>query len=77
MGLKIKLIDEWKSCHKFISVRINAIGGAIAFAYASMYDHLKENFPPKYMVALTAIVFIAGIAGRLVSQNSSEKEGES
>lgn len=74
MRLRVRLIKEWRECHKMLSVQISGIGGAVAFAYVSMYDKLKDNFSPKYMVALTVIVFIAVIAGRLVSQQPEEDD---
>lgn len=69
----MKLIDEWKSAWRYLSVQANAIGSAMAIGYASMYDHLKENFPPEYMAGITAIVFVLGIIGRLVSQQPKDK----
>jgi len=69
----MKLIDEWKSAWRYLSVQANALGSAMAIGYASMYDHLKENFPPKYMMAITAAVFALGIIGRLVSQQLKDK----
>ncbi len=68
----MKLIDEWKSAWKFLSVQANSIGAAMAVGYASMYEQLKENFPPKYVAAITAAVFILGIVGRVVSQNKDD-----
>tara|TARA_R110000868_G_C10972514_1_gene770261 strand:+ start:1838 stop:2050 length:213 start_codon:yes stop_codon:yes gene_type:complete len=69
----MRLIEEWKSAWRYLSVQANALGGAITVGYASMYDHLKENFPPKYMAAITAAVFVLGIIGRLVSQQPKDK----
>lgn len=73
MGRDMRLIDEWKSAWRYMSVQANAIGGAITVGYVSLYDKLKDNFPPKYMVAITAVVFILGIVGRLVSQQPKDK----
>jgi phosphoribosylformylglycinamidine (FGAM) synthase-like enzyme len=69
----MKLINEWRKCWKFFSVQANALGGAITVGYVSLYDKLKDNFPAKYMVAITAAVFILGIIGRLVSQQPKDK----
>ena len=70
----MKLIDEWRSCFKFISVQANSIGIAIAGTYSLLYEQLKENFPPKIMAGVTGLVFLAGILGRLVSQEKKDKE---
>lgn len=68
----MKLIDEWRSAWKYLSVQANSIGVAISGTYAIMYDQLKENFPPQYMVMVTAAVFVSGIIGRVVSQTPKE-----
>lgn len=66
------LIDEWRSAWKWLSIQANSVGIAISGTYAMLYDQLKENFPPKIMAAVTGGVFIAGIIGRLVSQDKKE-----
>lgn len=66
------LIDEWKTCWKYLSVQANAIGVAISTGYAAMYDQLKEAFPPAYMAGLTGAVFLLGIVGRVVSQTKKD-----
>lgn len=70
----MRLIDEWKVCYRYLSVQANGIGAAMMVGYSSMYEQLKENFPPKYMAAITAAVFILGIIGRLVSQEKKVSE---
>jgi hypothetical protein len=69
----MKLVDDWTKFYSWFSVQANAVGSAMAIGYASMYEQLKENFPPKYMMAITAIVFILGIIGRVVSQQPKDK----
>lgn len=64
----MNLIPEWRSAVKFFSVQANAIGAAMGATYLSMYDKLKADLPPKYMIALTVGVFIAGIVCRVISQ---------
>ena len=64
----MELIPEWRSAIKLFSVQANVIGAAMATTYASMYDQLKADFPPQYMFALTAAVFVAGIVCRVISQ---------
>lgn len=69
----MNLIDEWKQCWRFLSVQCNGIGIAISATYASLYDQLKDNFPPRYMFAITGAVFVLGILGRLISQQPKEE----
>ena len=68
------LIDEWRSAWKYVSVQANGVGIAISSTYGLLYEQLKETFPPKFMAGITALVFIAGIIGRLVSQTPKDKQ---
>ena len=64
----MRLIPEWRSAIKFLSVQANIIGMALAGAYASMYDQLKVDLPPKHMAMITVAVFAGGILCRIISQ---------
>ena len=64
----MKLIEEWKQGWAFLSVQANAIGVALAATYGSMYETLKDTFPPKWMAGITAGIFILGIVARLTKQ---------
>lgn len=65
---KWKLVDDWRRFYTWFSVQANVLGGSISLGYLSMYDKLKENFPPKYMMLITAVVFALGVIGRLSKQ---------
>jgi hypothetical protein len=65
----MNLIEDWKQAGKFLSVQANAIGASLATGYLTLYDKLKENFPPKYMFAITVAVFVLGIIGRVIQQD--------
>ena len=69
----MRFVKDAKKFYKWFSVQANALGGSMAIGYVSMYDKLKENFPPKYMMLITAAVFILGIVGRVVSQQPKDK----
>lgn len=68
----MKLIDEWRSCWKYLSVQANTLGVAITATYGSMYDQLKEVLPPRYMMIVVIGVFVSGIIGRLIVQTSKD-----
>lgn len=70
----MSLIEDWKKCWKWMSIQANTLGVAISGTYAALYDEVKANFPAKYMLTLTAVVFLAGIVGRLISQTPKDKE---
>lgn len=69
----MNLIPEWRKALKLFSVQANAIGAAMGATYLSMYDKLKADLPPKYMIAVTVGVFVAGIVCRVISQQPKEE----
>lgn len=70
---KPALVSDWKKCWRWFSQQANVVGSSLSIGYVSMYDKLKENFPPKYMIAITAAVFILGFIGRIIDQTNSKK----
>ncbi|MDE4924379.1 hypothetical protein PQH03_07030 [Ralstonia insidiosa] len=72
----MKLIDDWKKCHRLYSQRINAVGVALCATYGAMYDSVRDVLPPKYLALLTALIFLAGFGLRLVKQDSEEGDAE-
>lgn len=66
-------IHNWREAWKMLSVQANTIGVAITGQYVLMYDHMKEIFPPKMMIAVVTGVFLLGIIARLTKQTSLEK----
>ncbi len=45
----MRLIDEWHQAWKYLSVQANVLGGAMASAYATFYQQLKETISPTTM----------------------------
>lgn len=70
------LIEDWKKCHRLYSQRINAAGVALCATYGAMYDSVRDVLPPKHLALLTALIFLAGFALRLVKQDSEGGDAE-
>lgn len=68
----MNLVDDWKKSFKWLSVQFNTFGVAITATYASLYEQLKENLPPRYMMIGVIAIFVLGIVGRLVSQTPKD-----
>jgi formate/nitrite transporter FocA (FNT family) len=68
----MRLVSDWKKCWKWFSVQAGVIGSSMSIGYVSMYAQLKENFPPKYMMLVTAVVFALGVVGRVISQDKKD-----
>lgn len=65
----MKLIDNWRKAHKLWSVRIQAAGAIVTGAWASIPADLRDHLP--YLGHLAAGLFVAGIASRLISQETA------
>jgi predicted ABC-type exoprotein transport system permease subunit len=67
--MKIKLIENWKQCYKFLTVQLSVILGLIAAAYEyipMMKDYLPEGWV-KY-------AFIAVIVARIINQSVKDEQ---
>lgn len=73
----MKLIPEWRKAVKFFSVQANIIGAALASTYGLMYPQLRESIPPQWMAGVTAVVFVAGIICRIISQQPKDSDDQS
>lgn len=78
---KPELIEDWRECWRFWSVRLAAVGTAItgllvAFpdaalaAWAVMPVEFKDAIPPQYMPLVGVVVFALSIVARLIRQDS-------
>ena len=81
---KPELIENWRECWRFWSVRLGIVGSAItgvliAFpdvalsAWAMMPADLKSAIPERYMPLIGVVVFALSIVARLVKQKNLNK----
>lgn len=68
----MKLVAEWKSFWKMISVWIFAVIGVIPQAMVVLTPALTSQLPQWFLNALSIAAFL-GIVGRLVQQQSITK----
>lgn len=72
--MKIRLVPNWRSALKMVSVQCGILGATLSTTYVSMYDHLKDNVSPTTMATITGVVFGLSVAGRLIDQGLSAME---
>ena len=68
----MKLIDNWKRAHRMLSMQAMTLALAIHGAWLSIPDDLKTSLPPHLVNWVSIGLLVAGIAGRLVSQDSTD-----
>ncbi|OAH36970.1 hypothetical protein AX777_18195 [Sphingobium yanoikuyae] len=72
MGIKDRLISDWRKAYKLWSVRLSALGLAAMTAWPSIPQEIREEIPGQRWIA--AGIFAAVILGRLINQE--KKDGE-
>lgn len=83
----MKLIPEWRKCHKMWSIRLGVLGSAIigfvtAFPDAAVQawnlvpGELKAFIPEQYLPLVGVAVFVASLLARLVRQSDLHKDTE-
>lgn len=69
--MKFKLVDEWRSAWKWISVNSMAAALAVQVTWANIPDDMKRTIPADYVFYLTAALLGLGIVGRLTKQGGA------
>jgi hypothetical protein len=70
---KIRLVQDWRKCHKWLSVRCMAIATAILATWSMMPDDLKAGIPHQWVMYIAMAFMGLGIAGRLIDQEPKEE----
>ena len=69
----MKLVSNWRSALKMLSVQISTLGGAVSTSYAVFYPQLKEYVSPTVMMYVVGATFILTIVGRMIDQELTGK----
>lgn len=65
----MRLVDDWKRAWRWFSMQAMASAGAVQVGWVSLPDDMRRSIPASWVSALTMLLLVAGIAGRLVKQN--------
>ncbi|MBV9548262.1 MAG: hypothetical protein JO256_01155 [Alphaproteobacteria bacterium] len=65
----MKLVVEWKSAWRWFSVQAMVLTAAVQAAWAALPDDLKSHVPGRIVTALSLLLLVLGICGRLVQQD--------
>ncbi len=64
----MRLVDDWKSCWKWLSVNCMILAGSIQGAWAAISDDMKQYIPHHLVTGLTIGLLVLGVIGRLIKQ---------
>jgi len=71
--MKIELVEDWRRAHRWLSVRLMALGVALQSAWPLVPDDVKSHLPSWLFSSLSIGILIAAVAGRLVQQAPKDK----
>ena len=77
----MKLIENWKQCWKFWSIRLGIIGSTIVsllvlipdaamLAWNTLPAELKASVPPEYLPLVGVAFFLLSLIARLIQQSN-------
>lgn len=64
----MKLVENWTSSYKWLSMHFTAIGMAGAATYAALPDKLQDAIPHNLVPWLAMGIFVLIFAGRITNQ---------
>ena len=67
----MKLVSDWKNAYKWLSVVIPAFGTLLLASWMAVPDSMRNTIPHRYVEAITIVIFVAGVIGRLIQQTPS------
>jgi hypothetical protein len=62
------LVPHWRVVWRYASARTGVLGGALVATYGLMYDKLKGDIPPRWMLGLTVLIFFISVSSQYVHQ---------
>lgn len=68
----MKLIDNWKRAHRMFSVQAMALAAAVQGIWPTIPEDLKSHLPTSLVHWVSIVLLMAGILGRLVTQESTK-----
>lgn len=69
-NLKIRLIDEWRSCWRWSSVRFIWAAGALELTLLAFPDRISQYVPDRIMHVAATVALVGAFLGRLTHVES-------
>jgi hypothetical protein len=64
----VTVIEEWKHAWRWFSVQAMAASAAVQAVWVTLPGDLKQHLPEWLVTALSLVLLLAGIGGRLLRQ---------
>lgn len=64
----MKLVDDWKTAWKWLSVQLPALNLAFLGAWAALPAKFQDAIPLPWVIGIAVALIVLGMFGRLVKQ---------
>lgn len=68
----MKLVDDWKRMHKWVSVQCMAVSSSLLAIWPSIPEDLKGKLPEHLVMYVSVALLVLGILGRVIDQGGSD-----
>lgn len=72
----MKLIQDWRRTWRFFSVWAMTVTGALQGAWLAIPGDLKHNIPDGWVNAVSIVLLVLGVIGRMVKQSEASNENK-
>lgn len=71
----MKLVDNWRTAHRWASQWCNAAGTGLAAAWLVVPDDMRALVPTPVVVTIALVIFITGFVSRMIKQRGPNDVG--
>ena len=64
----MKFVSDWKKAPRWFSTQAMFVAGVIQAVWITIPPEMQESIPTEYVAALTGVLMVLGVFGRLLDQ---------
>lgn len=76
LRIKLKLVQDWKEAHKWLSVHLFGLLAAASGAWYALPPDLKAAIPTQYVSIASCALAVLGIVARVTDQSFDKMSQE-
>lgn len=77
IGVKFKLVQDWRNGWKWLSVQMMALSAAIQYGNTMLPAELHDRIPADWWQYIAGAMLALGVAGRFIEQELGAKNDQS
>lgn len=76
LKLRLKLVDDWRHCWRWLSVHFIAVSAALQIALLAMPADIRSYLPERLTQAVATALLVAAFMGRITAQPIVERKDD-